>query len=142
MKLKILVFDDDESIRNLLKTALEAQGHEVTTLSDPTEFKFYNKKDCPCTLNEPCADILIADIVMPNVEGITFYKQLKEAGCLPLARGNVAIISGYLTIHYMNDLNELGIQYFRKPFNLDDIYAWVDECQARIEALDNSEETV
>jgi len=40
MKLKILVFDDDENIRNLLKTALESKGHEVTALADPTELIF------------------------------------------------------------------------------------------------------
>jgi len=42
MKLKILVFDDDVNIRNMLKTALESKGHEVTTLADPTEFKYYD----------------------------------------------------------------------------------------------------
>ena len=133
MKLKILVFDDDADIRNLLKTALEGKGHEVTALSDPTEFKFFNMETCSCLPGKPCADILIADIVMPNVEGIDFYKKLKEAGCLPLERGNVAIISGYLTIHYMNDLNDLGIQYFRKPFDLENIYTWVEQCRERVE---------
>ncbi len=134
MKLRILVFDDDADIRALLKTALEGKGHEVTTLADPTEFEFFDCKNCPCPQGEPCADILLADIVMPNIEGIAFCKQLKAAGCWPLAKGNVAIISGYLTIHYMKELNDLGIHYFRKPFDLKDIYAWVEQCQARIEA--------
>lgn len=133
MKLNILVFDDDEDIRNLLKTALEGKGHEVTALSDPTEFKFFDKTNCPCPQGEPCADVLIADIVMPNMEGIEFCKQLKEAGCWPLNKGNVAIISGYLTIHYMNELNDMGIHYLRKPFELNEIYAWIEECEARME---------
>lgn len=132
MKLSILVFDDDADIRNLLKTALESKGHKVTALSDPTEFEFFNKKNCPCSPGEPCADILIADIVMPNVEGVEFFKQLKAAGCWPLSKGNVAIISGYLTIHYMNELNNMGIHYLRKPFELSDIYEWVEECEQRI----------
>ena len=133
MNLNILIFDDDEAIRNLLKTALEGKGHVVTAFSDPTEFKFFYKLNCSCPQGEPCADVLIADIVMPKVEGIDFCKQLKAAGCWPLAKGNVAIISGYLTIHYMNELNEMGIHYLRKPFEMSAIYEWIEECEKRIE---------
>jgi DNA-binding response OmpR family regulator len=133
MKLKILVFDDDEDIRNLLKTALEGKGHEVTALADPTEFKFFDETNCPCPQGEPCADVLIADIVMPNMEGIEFCKKLKAAGCWPLNKGNVAIISGYLTIHYMNELNDMGIHYLRKPFELNEIFTWIEECESRME---------
>lgn len=138
MKLHIVIFDDDEEIRNLLKTVFENKGHTVTALSDPTEFEFFNKEKCPCPMSEPCADILIADIVMPNIEGITFFKQLKKAGCLPLTRGNVAIMSGYLTIHYMNELNDLGIHYFRKPFVISEICDWIDERKQQIESYSDS----
>lgn len=134
MKLRITVLDDDINIRNLLQTALSSKGHVVTTLSDPTEFPFFDRGRCSCAPDNPCADILIADIVMPNIEGIDFYKKLKENGCHALTKGNVAIISGYLTIHYMNELNNLNIHYFRKPFQLNEIYDWLDQCQARIEA--------
>ena len=36
--MRILILDDDPDIRNLLETALVMKGHEVTTLSDPSEF--------------------------------------------------------------------------------------------------------
>lgn len=134
MKLRIMIVDDDADIRKLLQTALESKGYEVTTLADPTAFPYINRKSCPCPPDQPCTDILIADIVMPNIEGIDFIKHLKEAGCLPLNRGNVAVMSGYLTIHYLNQLNNLGIQYFRKPFELAEIYSWVEQCRQRIEA--------
>jgi len=42
-------------------------------------------------------------------------------------------MSGYLTLHYMNELNAMGISYFRKPFEMQEIYNWVDECQERLE---------
>lgn len=139
--MRILIFDDNADIRNLLQTALSCKGHEVTTFADPTEFPFINRETCPCSLTESCADILISDIIMPNIEGIDFFKKLMASGCQPLIKGNVAIISGYLTIHYMNELNDLGIHYFRKPFELSDIYAWVAQCQARIEAPHNTSES-
>lgn len=138
MKLRILVFDDNADIRELLHTALSSKGYEVTTLSDPSEFPFLYKGDCPCSPEKPCADILIADIVMPNIDGIEFYKKLKGNGCLPLVHGNVAIMSGYLTIHYMKELNDLEIHYFRKPFQLGEIYSWVEQCRARIESANGT----
>ena len=138
MKLRILVFDDDADVRNLLTTALNCRGYEVTALSDPGEFPFLKKETCPCPPESPCADILIADNIMPNIEGIDFFKKLKNRGCQPIVKGNMAIMSGYLTIHYMNELNNLGIHYFRKPFNLSDIYAWIDQCKERIEASPGS----
>jgi DNA-binding response OmpR family regulator len=133
MKLRILVLDDDAETRDLLKIALSNKGHDVTVLADPTEFPFLNKDSCPCSPDSPCTDILISDNIMPNIEGIDLFKKLKECGCQPLIKGNVAIMSGYLTIHYMNELNALGIHYFRKPFNLSEIYDWVDLCRDRIE---------
>ena len=65
---------------------------------------------------------------MPQVEGIELIKKLKADGCWPMSIGNVAIMSGYLTLHYMAELNELGIQYFRKPFQLETLYTWLDKC--------------
>ena len=133
MRLRILVLDDDAETRDMLKIALGNKGHDVTVLADPTEFPFLRKDRCPCSSDSPCADILISDNIMPNIEGIDLFKKLKNGGCHPLRKGNVAIMSGYLTIHYMNELNDLGIHYFRKPFKMSDIYDWVDLCHARIE---------
>lgn len=132
MKLRILILDDDDDIRNLLAAALSSKGHEVIAYSDPTEVPFFQEKSCPCKPDNYCADALIADIVMPNVEGIDFVKAIKNDGCWPLSIGNVAVMSGYLTLHYMNDLNDLNIQYFRKPFQLEEIYNWVEDCKERL----------
>jgi len=136
---RILILDDDKEIRELLTTALTGKGHEVTAYADPTEFPFLNKESCPCPPDHPCADIIIADIVMPNIEGIEFLRKLREAGCHPIIRGNIALMSGYLTLHYMNDLNEMGVHYFRKPFVLEEIYQWVEQCRERAEADDNTQ---
>ena len=132
--MRILILDDDPDIRSLLETALTNKGHDVTSLSDPTEFPLMSEQKCPCDPKDYCTDALIADIVMPNMAGIDFVKGLKQSGCWPLTLGNVAIMSGYLTLHYMNVLNDMGIHYFRKPFELKEIYSWIEECQERLEA--------
>lgn len=130
--MRILILDDDADIRDLLQTALAGKGHDVTTYADPSEFPFLHSKSCPCEPDNSCADVLIADLVMPKIEGIEFVKKLKDEGCWPLTIGNVAVMSGYLTLHYMNELNAMDIHYFRKPFELEELYAWVDECQERL----------
>ncbi len=131
--MRIIVLDDDIDLRNLLKTALADKGHDVHVFSDPTEVPFFHGKDCPCKPDDACTDVLIADIVMPQVEGVELIKQLKDGGCWPLSIGNVAIMSGYLTLHYMNELHDLGVQYFRKPFKLDDLCSWIDQCEKKLQ---------
>lgn len=138
MALRILILDDDKEICQLLETALTAKGYQVSSFTDPTKAPFLHNRDCPCKPDDSCADAILADIVMPNIEGIDFVKILKEAGCWPLSIGNVAIMSGYLTIHYMEDLNEMGVQYFRKPFELEAIYKWADNCDKRLAATKES----
>lgn len=140
MKLRILVLDDDSDIRNLLATALTERGHEVVAYADPTEAPFFQSKSCPCRPDDSCADAILADIVMPNVEGIDFVKAIKKHGCWPLKLGNVAVISGYLTLHYMDDLNDLNIQYFRKPFKLDELYSWIEDCEQRLSEATKTQE--
>ena len=130
--MRIVILDDDKDICKLLETALSAKGYEVTSYTDPTKGPFLHTHECPCEPYDSCADAILADIVMPNIEGIDFIKILKEAGCWPLSIGNVAIMSGYLTLNYMDDLNAMGVQYFRKPFHLDVIFQWAEECAERL----------
>jgi len=131
--MRILILDDDPDICALLETALTGKGHEVTCHSDPTEFPLFHNQKCPCDPEEICTDVLIADIVMPKIEGIEFVKDLRKKGCWPLRLGNVAVMSGFLTLHYMNELHSMGIHYFRKPFELKEIFDWLEECQERLE---------
>ena len=130
--MRILILDDDKDLREMLATALSAKGHEVSLFSDPTEVDFFHGNNCPCHPDDSCTDALIADIVMPTVEGIDLIRSLKEKGCWPLTVGNVAIMSGYLTLHYMEELNNMQVHYFRKPFELNEMYNWVAECEKRL----------
>ena len=66
---KILVIDDEESIRRLLKISLTHKGYEVVTAEDA-------KKGIETCLRER-PPIVITDIKMPGMDGIEFLNQIK-----------------------------------------------------------------
>lgn len=70
MKTKILVVDDDMDVRSLLSMQFVKHGYEVRTLSDSS--KALNE----IKLFKP--DVVLTDIMMPNVDGYSLTKQIKE----------------------------------------------------------------
>lgn len=61
----ILLAEDDNGLRHFLKTALERAGHRVTAVADG-EAALAAATDC---------DLLIADIALPGIDGITLAQQ-------------------------------------------------------------------
>ena len=68
---RILIVDDNESIRNLMKTYLLQDGYQVLTASDGIEALE--------VLDKEQVDLMIADIMMPNMDGYTLTKDLRDA---------------------------------------------------------------
>jgi DNA-binding NtrC family response regulator len=67
----ILVVDDEDGIRNYLKTLLKLKGYEVSTLASGSEaIEFF-------TRNPPPALILL-DILMPDIDGLETLKRLRK----------------------------------------------------------------
>jgi len=68
---KILVIDDQKSIRNTLKDILENEGHEVDTAEDGVDglAKFSDNK----------YDLVLSDIKMPNMDGMEVLEKIKAA---------------------------------------------------------------
>ena len=74
---KILYFEDDNQHRELLGKILNMYGYDVDSYSDPTEFLTYLQKN----ENIPSYKLLITDVNMPNMDGITFVKDhINEVG--------------------------------------------------------------
>jgi len=65
---KILVIDDEEQLRDLLKQMLSRDGHEVMTASDGVEGMRSFDQFSP--------DVVITDIIMPNKDGIEVITEL------------------------------------------------------------------
>lgn len=69
-KKKILFVDDNPDFVKVIKTRLEANNYSVITISDAKEVFLMAEKEMP--------DIIIMDIVMPDMDGYQICKLLKQ----------------------------------------------------------------
>jgi two-component system alkaline phosphatase synthesis response regulator PhoP len=67
----ILVVDDDEDIREILKYNLEKENHTVRTVSDGLK--------CLTEVNKDKPDLILLDVMMPGMDGIEVCEQLKSS---------------------------------------------------------------
>ena len=108
MAARILVIDDEEEIRDILKQMLELEGYQVITAMDGNEGIKLFKQDP--------FDLVITDIIMPDKEGIETIIELRRE--FP----DVKIISisggGRIGPHdYLKMSKKLGAERsFTKPF--------------------------
>ncbi len=73
---KVLLVDDDEKLRNLLKEYLEGYGYRVLTLVDGSVVPETIKKESP--------DIVILDIMMPVKDGLDVLKEIRMTFAIPV----------------------------------------------------------
>ena len=67
---KILIIDDDEDINNLFKGYLERNGFKVDAYIDHL--------DALCHFKKERYDLILLDLKMPLLDGISMYKELKK----------------------------------------------------------------
>ncbi|MBF0121145.1 MAG: sigma 54-interacting transcriptional regulator [Desulfobacterales bacterium] len=104
MKGSILVIDDEENIRLILKTILEKEGYEVYIAEDHASGL--------TVLSSIYIDVIICDIIMPNMTGIEFLEEVKSKKF----RQPVIMITGYPDINTASAALRLGaFDYISKP---------------------------
>lgn len=70
MAKKILVVDDSASLRQVVAIALRGAGYDVTEASDG--------RDALGKLNGDKVHLVISDVNMPNMDGLTFVEEMKK----------------------------------------------------------------
>ena len=75
MAAKILIVDDDESLRELLRMHLASAGYEVSTAPDAISAGYLVLKNPP--------DLIVTDISMPHMDGFEFVAAMKSDATLP-----------------------------------------------------------
>lgn len=116
MGAKILAVDDEAGILRLLKRALEKDGLEVDTVSEPVQIM-------EGTVNTAQYDLLILDVMMPGIDGFTLLGEIRDKIDCPVL---------FLTAKTSEEdlMKGFGLgadDYIRKPFG-------VGELRARVEA--------
>lgn len=105
---QILVVDDEADIRGLIEEILLEEGYRVTTAADGGEAR------ASMTAGSP--DLVLLDIWMPDVDGITLLGEWSRDGRLPCP---VVVMSGHGTVETAVEATRLGATDFvEKPLSL------------------------
>jgi DNA-binding response OmpR family regulator len=111
----ILVVDDDPDILGFIRMALEGEGFDVATAA--------NGQDALCRVRELRPNLVLLDINMPIMDGVTFARQAEhEFGRLPI----IVMTAGTEAARYSRELG--ARDSLPKPFDLNDLLDKVERC--------------
>ena len=108
--MRILVVDDEESIREVVKLNLELEGYEVVTAND-------GKKGLQRFMGEHF-DLILLDVMMPEIDGFTLAEQMR------LTNNEVPIMmltAKDSAADRVTGLKRGADDYLAKPFNLEEL---------------------
>lgn len=131
-KPRINIFDDDPTNLKLLAEIMTERGYEVLTFDRAVTCPVYSDRAEVCPSLKPCADIVLTDNQMPLMTGIEMLLQQERRGCKVDVR-NKAVLTASLDNAEQSVLKGLGCAYFKKPFRMAEISAWLDGCETRID---------
>ncbi len=114
--MRILLVDDDSSVRRVLQFKLEKRGYSVETASDGLE--------ALQLLKENPFDLLLSDIRMPKMDGIELLGKAKSAQ----PNIKVVLITAHATVTQAVQAVKLGaFDYITKPFEDDELFVAIDK---------------
>ena len=117
--MKILLAEDDDSMRRFLEKALANAGYEVVA--------FDNGKDAYSRLREEPFTLLLTDIVMPEMDGIELARRATEID----PEIKVMFITGFAAVALNPDSNTpQNAKVLSKPFHLRDLVTQVERLLA------------
>jgi two-component system, OmpR family, response regulator MprA len=109
---RVLVAEDDRSVRDSLVRALTFEGYEVFTAADGAE--------ALTAVLDTQPDVIVLDVLMPNVDGLTACRVLRQ-------RGDRTPVLMLTARHEVSDrvagLDAGADDYLVKPFALDELLA-------------------
>ncbi len=107
---KILIVDDERSMRDVLSIMLKRAGYDVTVANDGEE--------AIAQIEKELFDLVITDLKMPKVGGLDVLKAVKE--CSP--DSVVLIITAFASAESAVEAMKLGaFDYLPKPFQVDEV---------------------
>jgi DNA-binding NtrC family response regulator len=115
-KYKILLVDDDETIRSTMRAILEDEGYSVDSAS--------NGKEAIQKTQEQSYNLALLDIRLPDMEGVELLKLMKE----PMPRMRKIMVTGFPSLqNAVEAVNKNADAYLIKPVDVDKLLATVKE---------------
>lgn len=120
-KERIYIADDEQNIREAIKTFLQSDGYEVTAFENGDLLLDSFKKDT--------CDLIILDIMMPGSNGFVICQEIRKRSTVPI----IILTARDSDLDYATGLNLGSDDYFTKPFSAMSLVMRVKAIFRRIE---------
>jgi two-component system KDP operon response regulator KdpE len=110
---RILVVDDDETIRRTLRINLRARGYDVEVVG--------TGRDALSTVQDAPPDLVVLDLGLPDVDGVEVLRILRRTSAVPV----VVLSARHQSDDKVEALDEGADDYVTKPFGMDELMARV-----------------
>ncbi|HUP46478.1 MAG TPA: response regulator [Thermoanaerobaculia bacterium] len=118
MEARVLVADDDQSIRQLLGTIIRREQVRVDLAADGREaIDLLEQHEYP---------VILLDLMMPNVDGFEVVSWLKANP--PVHKPVIIVITAYADQKFKDVDSELVAGVLRKPFDVGEVGSLVQAC--------------
>lgn len=123
----VLVVDDDEPIRDTLRSVLEDAGHAVTDAPDGVAALDVLRAS-------PHRMVVLLDLRMPGMDGAGLLGTVAGDRTLATRHAYILMTANLqtLTLSFANLLTTLSVPVLRKPFDLDVVLDTVEQAAARL----------
>jgi two-component system cell cycle sensor histidine kinase/response regulator CckA len=118
---RVLLVEDEVDVRSFAVRALKRQGYQVLEAADGVEALEV------MAANEGLVDIVVSDVVMPEMDGPALFKELRKRN--PSMK--VIFVSGYPNEAFRESMGSDDFAFLPKPFSLPQLAAKVKEELAR-----------
>lgn len=121
---KVLIIEDDRTLREALRYNLVADGYDVVAVEDGGEGLVIARKDTP--------DVIVLDLMLPGLSGIEVCKALRRDGSIvPI----IMLTARDAEIDRVGGLESGADDYVTKPFSMPELIARVGSQIRRIDML-------
>ena len=126
MPQRLLLVDDDRSIREMVQMSLEDEGYVVDTATDAEEALEAIRRHAP--------DLLLLDVMLPGMNGFDLTREIRRTSSLPI----ILVTAKTDTIDKVVGLEAGADDYVMKPFDMPELVARMRALLRRVHADDES----
>lgn len=116
----IVIADDDQSLRELIRYSLEHEGYQVIQAANGTQ--------CMSLVREQRPDLVVLDIVMPQMDGLEVCQHIRGFSQVPV----LMLTARMQSEDVITGLNQGADDYLVKPFNMDELLARIRALLRRV----------